>query len=164
MSWLQIWMLLHILAAIVAFGPTFMFPLIVSVAGKEPVHMPFASPITVTITEKVTLPVALSMAVSRICLIVAAHIGFFGTAWLIASIVVYVLALLYSVFVQRPAGERMLELLRAVPPGPPPQGQGPPPEIVALGKKLQTGGMILTAATLAVLVLMIWQPGGSSFS
>ena len=112
MSWLQIWMLLHILAAIVAFGPTFMFPLIVSVAGKEPVHMPFASPITVTITEKVTLPVALSMAVSGICLIVTPHIDFFGTAWL----------------------------------------------------KLQTGGMILTAATLAVLVLMIWQPGGSSFS
>ena len=106
MSWLQIWMLLHILAAIVAFGPTFMFPLIVSMAGKEPVHMPFASLITVTITEKVTLPVALSMAVSGICLIVTPHIDFFGTAWLIASIVVYVLALLYSVFVQRPAGEQ----------------------------------------------------------
>src|SRR3990172_3959910 len=88
-----------------AFGPTFMFPLIVSMAGKEPVHMPFASLITVTITEKVTLPVALSMAASGIGLILTPHIDFFGTAWLIASIVVYVLALLYSVFVPRPAGE-----------------------------------------------------------
>jgi hypothetical protein len=164
MSWLQIWMFLHILAAIIAFGPTFMFPLIGSLAEKDPKHLPFASLITVTIAEKVTLPVALSMAVSGIGLIVTAQIDFFGTAWLIAAVVVYVLALLYSLFVQRPAGERMLELLRAMPPGPPPQGQGPPPEIPALGKKIQVGGMILTAATLAVLILMIWQPGGSSFS
>jgi hypothetical protein len=161
MSWLQIWMFLHILAAIVAFGPAFVFPLIMSQAQKDPKHLPFASLVTITISEKVTLPVALSMAVSGVGLIVVAQIDFFGTAWLIASVVVYVLALLYSVFVQRPAGERMLELLVAMPPGPPPEGQGPPPEIPALGKKLKTGGMILTAATLAVLVLMVWQPGGS---
>jgi hypothetical protein len=52
----------------------------------------------------------------------------------------YVLALLYSVFVQRPAEARMLELMRAMPPGPLPEGQGPPAEILALRGKLKTAG------------------------
>lgn len=164
MSWWQIWMFLHVLAAIVAFGPSFIFPLVVKLGRDHPMHMPFVSLLTVTIEEKVTAPLAASLAVSGIGLIAVGKIDFVGTAWLVASTVVYVLALGYSLFAQQPAGRRMLALMRELPPGPPPEGQGPPPEIAALGRRLTVGGAILTASTLAILVLMIWKPGGTSFT
>lgn len=163
MSWFELWMFLHIMAAIVAFGPTFVFPMISAAARKDPKHAAFASAISLAISERVTLPLAVSMAVSGIGLIVTGRIDFFGSAWLVASVILYVLAVLYSFFVQRPTGLRMLEVLRSMPPGPPPEGQGPPPEIAALGSRMKIGGMLLTVAVVAIVLLMVWQPGGTSF-
>lgn len=110
MSWFELWLFLHIMAAIVAFGPTFVFPMIAAAGRKDPQHAPFASALSLAISERVTLPLGVSMAVSGIGLIVTARIDFLGSAWLVASVALYVLALLYSFFVQRPAGLRILEV------------------------------------------------------
>ena len=54
------------------------------------------------------------------------------------------------------------------PPGPPSAGegaapvagaQGPPPQIAALGQRLQFGGIFLTLLLTAIIVLMVWHPG-----
>lgn len=162
MSWFKLWMFLHIMAAIVAFGPTFVFPMIAAAGRRDPRHAPFASAVSMAISERVTLPLAATMAASGIGLIVTGRIDFFGSAWLVASVALYVLALVYSFFVQRPTGLRMLEVLRSVPPGPRPEGQGPPPELATVGRRMKIGGMLLTLAVIAITLLMVWQPGGTS--
>jgi hypothetical protein len=77
------------------------------------------------------------------------------------SIVLYMGAFFFAVFVQLKNSTRMVDLLAAMPPGPPPEGATPPPELVSLGKKLQLGGMYLTVSVLVIMVLMIWRPGNT---
>jgi hypothetical protein len=55
----------------------------------------------------------------------------------------------------------MVSLLRQMPPGPPPEGSAPPPEIVGLGRRLQLGGTLLSLLIVALVVLMVWKPGGA---
>ena len=50
---------LHILGAIVAFGPTFTFPIIGAMGGREPMHANFATRISYRISERVVLPLAI---------------------------------------------------------------------------------------------------------
>ena len=53
------WLLwLHIFGAIVAFGPTFAFPLIGGMGGNEPMHANFARRITGKIEGGITIPLA----------------------------------------------------------------------------------------------------------
>ncbi len=81
--------------------------------------------------------------------------------WVIASIVMYVIALGVAHGVLIPNGKRMIELQREMAAGPPPAG-GPPPQVAqmeAAGKKLAAGGMTNNLLLVAILVMMIWKPG-----
>jgi uncharacterized membrane protein len=162
-SWFTFWLILHILAAVVAFGPTFAFPIIGVMARRQPMHAAFATEVTVTVSERFTIPFALSMPITGTALIVAGHIPFWSSDWLVGSIGLYVVAILYSIGVQRPAGLRMIRLLERVPTGDPGVGAtapaGSPPDVAVLGKKLATGGQVLGPLTLGIFVLMIWRPG-----
>jgi len=64
MNWFLLWLLLHIAAAIIAFGPTFVFPLIGAAVAKAPQHTPFALAIDAAIEDKLVIPVALTMPIS----------------------------------------------------------------------------------------------------
>jgi len=46
-----------------------------------------------------------------------------------------------------------------MPPGPPPPGAAPSPQIAVLGKRIQFGGIFLSLMIVTILVLMIWRPG-----
>ena len=157
---LFLWLFLHIAAAIVGFGPTFSFGLIMAMGAKDPKNMPFASAIMHAISKKVTLPLALSMAVTGTLLIIASPYGLSDT-WLVAALGVYAVAISYSMFVQGPASGKMQEMIAGMPSGPPSGDApaGPPAEMAKLGKKLQMGGMFLGVLTLVILVLMVWKPG-----
>src|SRR3972149_2990469 len=51
------WILLvHVLAAIVGLGPTFAFPLIGAMGGREPAHAYFATRISLAISERYPVP------------------------------------------------------------------------------------------------------------
>lgn len=73
-------------------------------------------------------------------------------------------AFFFALLVQSPNTGRMLKApssMPALPPGGAPPAGGPPPEIVALGKKLQLGGIYLTLSVVAIATLMVWKPGAS---
>ena len=160
-SWFTFWLILHILAAIVAFGPTVTFPIIAARARKDPQHGAFGAALIEFIQKRVTLPVALVIPVTGVGLIYSApgQINLWKSEWLVISIVLFAFAYVFSLFVQMPSAGRLLRLLRSMPPGPPPEGAGPPPEVAGLGKKLQMGGQLLSLLVVAILVLMIWKPG-----
>ena len=159
---IQLLLFLHVGAAIVAFGPTFMLSMVGAMSRAEPMHANFSLRLGDRITYRRIYPFALSMPVTGVLLIWATGIDVLAprSLWLLAAIVLYVVALGYSYLVQTPTIRRMIELTSR-PPGPPGEGAivGPPPELLALGAKAAQGGMLLVALVTVILGLMIFKPG-----
>ena len=154
---IQLFLFLHVGAAIIAFGPTFALPIIGGMGGKEPMFANFATRVSEAIEKKLVLPVALTMPVSGIGLIWFADVDLLSTrsAWLIVGIVLYTAAILFVIRVQNPAVEKVVELTSHPPD---PGVGGPPAELLATVKKVQQGGMLLTVAIVVIVILMIFKP------
>ncbi len=159
MNWFLFFLLLHIAAAIIAFGPTFVFPLIGSLVQKNPQAMHFAMELNHQIEARLVLPVALTMLVSGFGLIITAHINLFATTYLLVAIVLYLIAIAIAVFNQLPATSKLIQMSAA---GPPPGAAPgpPPPEVMAEINRAKYGGMILTVLLLIIIFLMVIKPGG----
>jgi len=160
-SWFTFWLVLHILFVIVAFGPTFTFPAISAMTQKDPGHAVAYIRVIEFIERRMTIPLAVGVPLFGTGLIYTAHIDLWKSEWLVISIVLYIAAFSFAVFVQSRNAARMLHLMQQMPAGPPPPGAEPPPEVVALAKRLQFGGMYLTASVVVILLLMVWRPGAS---
>jgi hypothetical protein len=158
-SWFQVWLILHILAAMLAFGPAFAFGLIAALGQKEPQHAGFAIEVIDAIESRMTIPIAVAVPLLGTALIFTGHFDLWKSEWLLISIGLYIIAFFFAVFVQNPNGKRLIAAMKAMPPGPPPPGAKPPAEVLALGKKLQFGGMLLSSLVVIILVLMVWRPG-----
>jgi uncharacterized membrane protein SirB2 len=159
MQWLFPWLLLlHVLGAVVAFGPTFSFSLIGAMAGREPQHANFATRITHAVSDRLVIPVALTMPVTGVGMIIVAGINLAAAQyrWLGVAIIVYVVVLSFGILVQRRTVERLIELTSA----PPAAGaSGPPPEVPAVVRRVQLGGMFMGAGIVLILFLMVVKPG-----
>jgi uncharacterized membrane protein len=153
---LQLLLFLHVLGAIVVFGPTFAFPLIARQAQLSPQNSHFAAIVTDVIERRIIIPGAIVQGITGVLLIIAlgADLTSPSYRWLITAIVLYLIAIGFAIFVQAPAVERMVELTKT-PPGP----GGPPPELLANAKKLQRGGMLLALLIVAIVFLMVVKPG-----
>jgi uncharacterized membrane protein len=155
-------LLLHVLGAIIAFGPTYAFSLIGAMGGAEPAHANFATRVSVAISEKRVVPFALSMPVTGIGLIWSAGIDPFSSAtrWLLLGILLYLFALTYALAINLPNARRIVALTSGPPPGAPAGGSGggPPPELMAAIRKAQRGGMIVGAVVTIIVLLMVVKP------
>jgi hypothetical protein len=161
-SWFALFLILHILAVIVAFGPTFAFPLLGGMIAKNPQWALPLSEAMEKIELRMTLPVAVLVAFLGLAMIYNHHWDLWRSEWLVISIVLYTATFSFAFLVQRPTAAKLVHALRELPPGPPPEGAtGPPPHIAALAGRLRAGGMFLTAMVVILLVLMVWKPGGA---
>ena len=156
-SFVPFLLFLHILSAIVAFGPTFAFALYGAQAGKEPQHANFMARANHVVSDRLVFPLVLSMPVTGILILIASGRDLTKSAWLAAAIVIYVFAVLYSYFVQRPATLRLIDLTST----PPPAGStgGPPPEVLTTVTKIRRGGMIMGLSVIVIVFLMVVKPG-----
>lgn len=159
--WVSVFLFLHVMGAIVAFGPTYISPLIAAAGRREPQHAHFAVGLSELISKRVVLPFALLQGVTGVILIVL--VGFDLTAsssrWLISGIVLYLIAVSISLFVLLPSAERMFELTKT-PPSMSPEGRPmPPPELLATGRRLQLGGTVNGILIAVIVVLMVTKPG-----
>jgi hypothetical protein len=160
---LQLFLFLHVMGAIIVFGPTFVFPIIASQAQKSPQNGPFAAALSELIERRIVLPGAVVQGITGVALIfiLGADLTSSAYRWLVGGIILYLIAVGFAAFVQAPNAEKMVHLTAGGPPaGPPPAGApaGPPPEIAALGKKLQQGGMLLTVLIVLIVILMVTKP------
>jgi hypothetical protein len=153
---LPLLLFLHVLGAIIVFGPSFAFPLIASQARQAPQHSHFAAVISDVIERRIIIPGAIVQGITGVLLIVVlgANLTSPSYRWLIAGIVLYLIAIGYAVAVQAPAAAKMVELTKT-PPGP----EGPSPELLATAKKLQRGGMLLALLIVVIVFLMVVKPG-----
>jgi uncharacterized membrane protein len=153
---------LHVLAAIIAFGPSFSFPIIGAMGAADPTHANFATRVSHAISTKRQVPVALTLPVTGIGLIWSAGIDVFSRSarWLELGIVLYVVLLTYALAVQLPVTEQVIKMTSAPPPEAPPGAApgGPPPALMALIRKVQRGGMFLTLLVAVIVFLMVVKP------
>jgi uncharacterized membrane protein len=150
----QLFLFLHVMGAIVAFGPTFSFPIIGAMGGREPQHANFATRVTETIVEQRVLPLAIFQGITGVALILVTGINV-ATPWLLIGIVLYLIVLGYNVFIGTPTVKKVIELTSA----PPPAGaSGPPPELLAAIRKVQRGGMFSGLMVVVIVILMVAKP------
>jgi uncharacterized membrane protein len=155
MNWLLFWLFLHLLAAVIAFGPIFVFPIIGTLAAQMPQHMRFAVELNHRIEVRLVIPLALSMLVSGVGLIWTASINVFQTVYLLVSIGLYLVALGISIGILLPTTRRLLEVVeKDTDPG------AASPVVMRLVRHNQMYGGVTTGLFLAIIFLMIIQPGG----
>ncbi len=164
MNWFLFWLFLHITAAVLAFGPLFVFPIIGTLAAKAPQHMKFVLTLNHHIESRLVVPFALSMLVSGSGLIWTADINWFGTPYLIVAVALYLVALVLGLGVLGPNNRKMLALVEHAPaPGPGAAPSGPPAPVMKLIRANQVAGGVSTLLFLVIIFLMIIQPGGLAF-
>lgn len=158
MAWLFPYVLfLHVMGAILAFGPTFAYAIIGGMGGKEPQHANFGARVTARIGTALAYPLAILQGVTGLALILIGNISVMDRTWLLVAIVLYLFALVYALTVQRSALHHVIELTSAPPPAGAPAG--PPPELLATVKKIQRGGMLLGTLVVIIVFLMVVKPG-----
>jgi hypothetical protein len=165
---------IHVLGAIIAFGPAFSFPIIGAMGGREPMHANFATRLSERLSQVQLTPLAILQGITGLALIYFGNIDLFKSTWLLIAIVLYVIALGYALVVQRPAAHRVIALTGGVPVpgaaaggppaggppagGPPaggPPAGGPPPELMAAIMKVRRGGMLLVGLIVVIVFLMV---------
>jgi len=160
-SWFQVFLILHIIAVIVAFGPEFSFPLIGRLIEKHPQDAAFGLQIMTAIEEKMATPLSVIIPLLGVGLIYTGHFNLWHSTWLIIAVILYPIVFFFALLVQTPRGNRLLKMaLDLQKAGPPPEGAGgPPPEMLKLTKQVQMGGAFLGLMVLFFVVLMVWRPG-----
>jgi hypothetical protein len=154
-----IFLFLHIGGAIAAFGPTIALPFIATKASQEPMHGNFALRVSEFLVARVVEPGAVFVFLMGLGLIWTRHWNLFGTLWLALAIILFLITLGFSVFVQLPTMKRMIALTSGPPPAPAEGAPaGPPPEFVALSKRAAMGGQFMTLMLFSILFLMVFKP------
>ena len=156
-QFVPLFLFLHVLGAILAFGPTFAYSIMGSMAGKEPQHANFSARQTEAIGNRLVYPLAIFQGITGILLIISAKIDPQTTPWLVAGIILYLIAITYALTIQRNALHHLIELSSTPPPPGTPPGP-PPPEIAATVKKIQRGGMFLGLLIVVIVFLMVVKP------
>ncbi len=150
----NLWLFLHILGAIAAFGFGFYAPIYGAAASREPQHGNWYLRATKRVSNGVLVPVAISMAVTGTLLVLSSGgMRRFEELWLALALVLYVIALLIVFLRQRPILDRVIALTEQ-PPGP----EGPSAELAPSVRKLQLYSMILLVLIIAIVALMVWKP------
>lgn len=152
---------LHIAGAIIAFGPTFVFPLIGPTLRNHPRSIHFAVVLMETIEQRLILPAAGSMLVSGLLLVFSLKYNILGTPWLIGGILFYLGAMGLATGRQLPTTRKLLALVEQAPADAP--AGPPPPAAQALIDQLRVGGMVLTGFLAIIVFLMVFKPGPSAF-
>jgi hypothetical protein len=154
-----IFLFLHVMGAIVAFGPSFVFPIIASQSRQMPSSAMFGLKLTDTIERKLIIPLGLFQAVTGIGLIATLSIDVAATHWLALGIVLYVIAIGFAILVQSRTVEAMIQMIENAPPPAPGTPPGPPPPaFLALAKRAQMGGIFLTVLLVMIVFLMSVKP------
>ncbi|MEX1169238.1 MAG: DUF2269 family protein [Chloroflexota bacterium] len=158
LDWLFPYLLfLHVLGAIVAFGPTFAFPFIGAMGGGEPQYANFATRVSNTLAHRLVYPIGITLPITGAAMILVRGMNLADRAywWLGLAIILYVIAYGYSYFVQAKQIGRVIEMTSAPPP---PGASGPPPELMAIVSRIRRGGMVTTVLLVTIIFLMVVKP------
>lgn len=162
--WYELVYFLHILAIVVGFGPTFVYPVYAAMAKQRPPAEGLAvNSITLRINSRLEW-VIYSVPIWGIIMVILAddQLISFEDAWISIGLGLYIVGLVVSLGFHLPNLRRMNALqeeLVAAGPGP---GGGPPPQVAELEARGRRAGMyggLLHLILVAIIVDMVWKPG-----
>src|SRR3954463_4830504 len=118
-SMLQLFLFLHVMGAIVVFGPTFVFPILARFVRQSPQNGHFAAEVGHFIESRIVVPGVFVQAATGIALILLLKADLTSPAyrWLGIAIVLYAIAIPYPPRVRPRAPAKRV----------PPPGAAPPP-------------------------------------
>ena len=137
-----VFLALHLIAVVVAYGSTVALPFL---RTASPVASSQLATVERLVAEKLALPAALSMPFSGAAMVVVAGINPTTQFWLWASIVLYLGTLIYLVIRQWPGVVRLV------------RGAGSAGEL----KRLRQSGIGILVVILVIGAMMMFKPGHS---
>ena len=137
-----VFLALHLIAVLVAYGSTIALPFLRTARPVAPSQL---ATVERVVTERLALPAALSMPFSGAAMVVVAGINPTTQFWLWASIVLYVGTLIYLVIRQWPGVMRLVH------------GAGSPDEL----KRLRQSSIGILVVILVIGAMMMFKPGHS---
>jgi uncharacterized membrane protein SirB2 len=142
---------LHIFGAIAGFGVSFSFPIIGMTAQKEGAPVLWFLRLNHSLGKWLEVFAATVVPGSGAGLIITQHISPWNSAnrWLLAALIIYVVAFAYANLVQNPGVKRAITMA---------EGQQFGPEFGAQMKKLAKGGQLLTVFLVTIIILMVVKP------
>ena len=154
-----IFLFLHVMGAIAAFGPSFVLPIIASQARKMPSGALFGLKLTDVVERRLIIPLGIFQGITGVGLIWTVSFNLSATHWLAAGIVLYLIAIVFAIAVQARTVESMIHLVESAPPPAPGTPPGPPPPaFLALAKRAQNGGIFLSVLLVLIVYFMAVKP------
>lgn len=152
---------LHLIAVVLAFGPTYAYPFMVGLAQRqEPRSIPYAARVMNRIDRTFVMPGTVVVLAAGIYL-VATGPWTFGAPWVSAAFVIVAALLVLQLAVLMPAERRMIELaerdIAAAGSGEVSFGA----DYDAVARRLAVFGGIAGLLVLVAIVLMATKPGGA---
>lgn len=142
---------LHIFGAIAGFGVSFAFPLVGALAQKPGAPILWFLQLNHRLGTWLEVFAATVVPGSGAGLIITQHVSPWQSQnrWLLASLIIYVIAFAFSQLVQNPRVKNAITMAEA-------QQFGP--EFGAQMKKLAMGGQFLTVILVTIIILMVVKP------
>lgn len=146
---------LHVLGAIVAFGPGFAAPIAGSMVAKEPQHANFMARVQAMTTRGVVIPVAIVVGLTGVGMILVRGwtVVTASGRWLEVGMLLYLSALIFAILIQAREAQRFVELTAKKP-----AAGGPSAEVRSSAKRLRYGGYFLMALVAIIAYLMVAKP------
>jgi uncharacterized membrane protein len=162
LNWVLFWLFLHVFAVVLGLGPTYAFAFIGMATERHPQMAHFSAELMHKLETGLVLPLALTLPVSGIGLIISSQINLTKSPWLAAGILLYLVALGLALGILLPNTKKLVEATAGgPPPGPPAEGApaGPPPHVARLVNQNKLVGMINAGLVVVIMFLMIVKPG-----
>ena len=156
------WLLyLHIVGAIIAFGPGFALSIFGAAAGREPQHGNFVLRASSVVARRLILPLAILQGITGLGLVLLEGTELLTRLWLLVAIVLYAIALYIAIGLNLPNLARLIEMTTPPAGGPPagaPPAGGPPPELMQRFQRARQYGMAMSGLVVVIVFLMVVKP------
>lgn len=147
-------LVLHVLGAVIALGFSLSYGLWVRRGEADGVQgRSFALRTISWIDRRITTPAFVAQLVTGLLLVATIDWDLLRRAWLELSLGIYVLLVAVAITVYAPAFRRQREVAEAIA-----AGQADESAYAAASSRSTTWGVIVTALTLVIVVLMVWKP------
>lgn len=153
---LSILLLLHIGAAVFAFGPVLIHPLMASLGESSAEVALFASRLAGLVDRWLVGVLGATMLVSGVAMILVLHIDVNRTPYLGVAVLLYLLLMGLQGGFQLPRLRRLIAINEARVKS----GDGPSQEQLKLSGAMRNVGQLQVALLVVILVLMVIKPGG----
>jgi Predicted integral membrane protein (DUF2269) len=155
--WIQVFLLLHVLGAIAALGPTLTYALWrrrAETMARE--HLVFTLETVGWVDSRIATPAYISQAVTGTVIIALTGINIFHTAWLLTGVAIYVVIAVGAPVVYVPLVRRQLELATRLEADP--QDASARDAYEEASSRSRTVGLAIVALTVAVVYFMVVKP------